>query len=352
MNTKIGRKMLYTITELSEQPIYEQVSVQLIQKIIDDDLQNGFLLSSPGFFARRFKVSKNTIKRSYHYLENLGVIQKLNDSGYAVRNSDKIALGKLIEQISGDQTHQNSDSDLFENELTLAKEIQSGLLPKYLPGNDTFSVAAFTRPSKSIGGDFYDCFEIDDVHLGLIIADASGHGLPAALIISQIQAIIKTSLARTERLVDLINLLNRHLRDNTSARNFVTLFYGIYNTISGRCNYINAGHNRPIVIRNDGTTDSLSTTAPALGLTSDFKCTTRSVDLNDNEILIFYTDGITETMNSNHDEYTEERMIKLILENRDMHSEDLINLVQTDLKQFCPEGIFEDDQTLMIVKRN
>ena len=76
------------------------------------------------------------------------------------------------------------------------------------------------------------------------------------------------------------------------------------------------------------------------------------MDLNDKEILIFYTDGITETMNSNHDEYTEVRMIKLILENSDMHSEDLINLVQTDLKQFCPEGIFEDDQTLMIVKRN
>lgn len=344
--------MLLHVTETSNEPLYEQISQQIIQRILDGDLDSGRPLVPAGIMARQHRVSKNTIKLAYHLLEEKGLIQSDHGQNYYVAplSAEKIAILKKNFRESRFQKTQNHQTHLDE-ELTMARQIQFDLLPKELPQTDTLEVAAYTEPSQTIGGDFYDCFRLDENRLVFVIADASGHGLPSALIISQIQAIIKFSLGRIDAIEHLLTLLNKHLKENTSAKNFVTLIYGIYQHHTGRFDYANAGHHMPILVHQNGSIEFLETTAPALGLTAKFEPEIRSAYLRKGEELIFYTDGITETMNQHQTEYGEGRLINTLIQNHALNPNKLVQLIKEDLQKFNAGENPQDDQTLLILKR-
>ncbi|MCP4724969.1 MAG: SpoIIE family protein phosphatase, partial [bacterium] len=157
----------------------------------------------------------------------------------------------------------------FEEELSLASKIQQDLLPKELPDNEEFQIAAYSKPSFRVGGDFYDYLPIDEDRFGLVIADACGKGMPAAMLISQIQAILKGEAGSGKPIIQILKHLNKHIKKYTSAQNFTTLFFGIYNRKTGVLEFANAGHNYPVIIRKDGSKELLITTGPALGITTD-----------------------------------------------------------------------------------
>jgi sigma-B regulation protein RsbU (phosphoserine phosphatase) len=201
-----------------------------------------------------------------------------------------------------------------------------------------------------VGGDFYDYFPVDDERVGLVIADASGKGMPAAMLIAQIQAILKSGMGNGDTVVRTLASLNSHLERNTAARYFATLFYGIYNRETGGLEFANAGHDFPILVRADGDTQVLESTGPALGVLPEYDHKTETVRVGPGDLVLLYTDGITDAADTNGKHYGEQRLRNLLIRNRHLAPQDIIDLIKDDLAEFCEAGALQDDRTLMILK--
>ncbi len=240
----------------------------------------------------------------------------------------------------------------MEEELSMARQIQANLLPETLPENNQISVAAASIPSRAVGGDFYDVIQVDENRLALVIADACGKGLPAALLISQIQAMIKSEINNGNSIPAILDHLNKQVFRHTPVDKFVTLFFGIYEMSSGAFEYTSAGHNYPILLRSNGDFEWLNAGGPAFGLLDDAKYETEKVTLQKNDFLLLYTDGITETMTEQHEEYGEERLLGTALECRCCGAKDMVDTVLDDLSEFYAGNHLLDDRTILALKRN
>ena len=238
----------------------------------------------------------------------------------------------------------------MEEELRMAHQLQADLLPGEWENRNGFSLAAYTSPSRTVGGDFYDYFAIDEDRVGLVIADASGKGMPAAMLIAQIQAILKSGVGNGDTVVRTLRSLNSHLERNTAARYFATLFYGIYNGRTGCLEYANAGHDFPILVRAGGEAEALESTGPALGVLPEYGHETETLRVGPGDVILFYTDGITDATDSNGKHYGEQRLRNLLIRNRDRGPRQIIDLIRDDLEEFCEGGSLADDRTLMVFK--
>jgi DNA-binding transcriptional regulator YhcF (GntR family) len=238
----------------------------------------------------------------------------------------------------------------IEEELRMAHQLQADLLPGEWDNGKGLSLAAYTSPCRAVGGDLYDYFPIDDAHVGLVVADASGKGMPAAILISQIQAILKTGVANGDTIARTLSSLNGHLERNTPARYFVTLFYGTYSRKTGCLEYANAGHDFPIVVRADGEVDALESTGPALGVLPEYDHKTGTSRVEPGDCILFYTDGITDATDTNGKQYGEQRLKNLLICNRHRTPRKIIDLIRDDLEEFCGPGAHQDDRTLMVLK--
>jgi sigma-B regulation protein RsbU (phosphoserine phosphatase) len=240
----------------------------------------------------------------------------------------------------------------MENELAIARQIQADLLPKTLPDDECVQIAAFSEPSRAVGGDFYDYLPIDDRRFGLVIADACGKGMPAAMLISQIQVILKTEVRHQRAMMDTVTQLNKHVKRHAAPRNFVTLVYGIFDRATRQFEYVNAGHNHPMLLRRNGNAEELHTTGPALGLMPNGRFQTALVTVQPGDALVFYTDGITEIMNNSAEQYGEQRLLQLAQQYRESEARALLTALRDDVKAFYPASFLPDDRTLMILKMN
>ncbi|MFC1554320.1 SpoIIE family protein phosphatase, partial [candidate division KSB1 bacterium] len=320
------------LTDIKKNNISEELkkdmndlNIQLIYPLKDTENFHGFLAlswKSPG---------------SHYLKENLGV------------------LSVLVSQFVTALTTANLYKEALEKrrmteEMSLAHQIQRDLLPRELPDNGTYELAAYSKPSRTVGGDFYDYLPIDENHFGLVIADACGKGMPAAMMISQIQAILKSEVSHGNSIHQTIVNLNKHIKEYSSAQNFTTLFYGVFDKNSGILKYTNAGHNYPILIRNNGNVELLLTTGPALGIVSDSDFSMESVKLEEGDCLLMYTDGVTETMNEQKNEFGEKRLQDSILNNPELSADEIIKTVIDEIDRFYPSKELQDDRTLMILK--
>ncbi len=238
----------------------------------------------------------------------------------------------------------------MEEEINLARQIQRDLLPHELPDNDSIQLAAVTEPSLTVGGDFYDYLPLDENRFGLVIADACGKGMPAAMLISQIQAILKSEAGQGNSIQQTMINLNKHIKQYTSSQNFTTLFYGIYDKEAGVLEYANAGHNYPVLLRKNGETEPLTTTGAALGILPGGEGLTQVINLYPGDSVILYSDGVTETMNENMKEYGEQRLQDLLISCRDLSPEKIIEEILGDLNSFSKTEQLQDDRTLMVLK--
>ncbi len=355
--------MFLNLTEYAQAPIQEQIINQITLKIINKELLTGDELEPIGIIAREHRISKNTVKRAFQKLVIKGLLETNDENGYSIKRISDDKFNKIKTEFESahllelDPDRINNiyneavEKQKYEEELKLARQIQADLIPVDAIHEKGFEITAFIEPSRVVCGDFYDYFKIDETHLGMVIADASGKGMPAAILISQIQAILKSEVGNGSSIEKIISKLNKHLSLNSSARNFTTLFYGIFDSESSTLAFANAGHNFPIVVRENGSFELLKTTGPALGLMKDFSSKTNCLSLNPNDLILFYTDGITETMNETGEQFGEGRLIEITVNNRADDISNLVNTIVASVKSFGSLKFVKDDMTLMIFKK-
>ena len=225
-------------------------------------------------------------------------------------------IEKAAEQISFIKKAQQEHTQLesIRNDLHIAQEIQQTILPKTFPPFPelkSFDIYAYMNAAKYVGGDFYDFFRIDQDRLGFVIADVAGKGVPAAIFMAISRTVIRT-IALTENSAAMcMQRSNAFLCQENTNEMFVTVFYGILNLNTGLVTYCNAGHNPPILMKKDNTVVSVPLTNDfILGSIDNITYHEKTLQLSPGDNLLLYTDGITEAMNTRHEQYSEQRLLE------------------------------------------
>ncbi|MFP4548069.1 MAG: PP2C family protein-serine/threonine phosphatase [Fidelibacterota bacterium] len=240
-------------------------------------------------------------------------------------------------------------SDIMDTELEKAVQIQKSLLPRSAPNIPGFDVYGRSIPTIIVGGDFYEYFESDEGYLGLSIGDASGHGIPAALLVRDVVVGLRMGLASNFKLAYIIKKLNKVIQKNSFASNFVSLVLGEFEK-DGHFFYVNAGHPSPFIIKDDQITE-LKSTGMVMGFLKDLEVQRSHVQMEKNSVMVMYTDGIIERTNDEGEQYEIHRLHKLIMENQDKSAKDIVNLIYKDVYRFGGSVHWEDDATVVVIKR-
>jgi serine phosphatase RsbU (regulator of sigma subunit) len=200
------------------------------------------------------------------------------------------------------------DKLTLKGDLEIARQIQFGLLPFEPYAAGTLRAQASMRPANTVGGDYFDVVELGDGHVALVIGDVAGKGMPAALLMALVQGSLRTLVTAGSRGADLVTQLNLHLSANIPANRLVTLFYAETSASGGPLRYVNAGHNPPLLLRRDGTIESLGSTGVALGIMPDAVFEVGETLFEPGDRLLLYTDGIVEAENAKDEEYGDARL--------------------------------------------
>lgn len=239
------------------------------------------------------------------------------------------------------------EQEMIRRELAIAGNVQKFLFPKNLPNNATIKAAAFYQPHHSIGGDYYDLIEVGDRKFIFCIADVSGKGIPAALLMSNFQASLRTLLRKTIDLAEIVYELNRQIMNNAEGHHFITFFMGYFDCDANRLQYVNSGHIPPILIPKDGVGELLEKGSTVLGAFDKLPFLNIGVleDLPDFLICTF-TDGLTEISNEDGEEYGMERVYDLLANNPMLDPEEINEKIIGDLKTFKGNNSYMDDITI------
>ncbi len=198
------------------------------------------------------------------------------------------------------------------NELVEARAIQQRLIPRESLQVGHFDFACSWQPAGEVSGDYCDITPLDEQHVALCIGDVSGKGLPAALLMANLQAAVKTNEEAHLTPSQLVTNVNRVISHNVSENKFITFFYGVVDTANHRLTYTNAGHNAPLLVRRDGSVFCLSSGGVILGILPDYQYSQGSIELQPGDQLLLYTDGISEAMRADGEEFGEVRLQQLL----------------------------------------
>ena len=345
------------VTHIDENNAY----LMLMPTLIVTDLII-ILFFIPGIIILRY-IEKKVIKPISSFSEIEGFIsenEKIEAEGlvniYSKYVNEKNEIGTLARSYTELINYNNeyienihkieSEKERINAELDIATKIQASSIPTEALENDEFIVNGYSQPAREVGGDFYDYFMIDDENLAIIIGDASGKGVPAAIISMTTQAIVKQILNHERDLSKVLYLINNQLCEKNSESMFLTLWLGIYNTTTKKLTFSNAGHNPPLVKEN-GEFKYLDTdTGIVLGVAEDFEFVLEDIDMKDE--LIVYTDGITDANNENDDMYGEDRLLNFF--NKFKSDANPIKPLLNDIYNFTKDTEQYDDMTLVYLK--
>ena len=236
-------------------------------------------------------------------------------------------------------------------ELKIAHDIQQSFLPDAIPVLKGFDLAALNLPAKEVGGDFYDFILVSEDKIGVTIADVSGNGVPAALFMALSRTIVRANATRSPGVADVIQDANRLITSDAKSGMFVTLFYAILDLREKTLTYVNAGHNPPVMFKGKtGELIMLKAKGIALGALEDIKLEERKIILNSGDVVVFYTDGVTEAVDDREEQFGEERLFKAIKENHNLSAKDIIEKINEETLSFCGKQPQFDDITLMALK--
>ena len=233
-------------------------------------------------------------------------------------------------------------------ELNEAREIQRGLMPRRMPNLHGFNLASAWQAAHDVSGDYLTAFKVDESHAALCVADVAGKGFPAALLMSNMQAALKSLVSENISPSELCDKLNRLMCGNTPLRKFISCFYGDLDVPNRTLTFTNAGHNPPILMRRNGECVRLEDGGRVIGAFTDSNYTERQVKFNEGDKLLLFTDGVTEARNAWGEEFGEERLLECVRAYRGRNAAELRTIIHNEVTQFCSDS-FDDDAALMVV---
>lgn len=340
--------MMLNLTELSSDPLEQQITTQLLRRIVSGDSSPGDTLLPARTLARRQHVNVASVIRAYEALAREGVVRPTGNDRYVVVSITAEHREEIRRRLDG--ARGSSESMRIEAEMETARQIQAALLPKRLPDEPWLSVAAYSKPSLTVGGDFHDVIELDDDRVAVVIADASGKGLAAAMMITNIHGVIRSEIHHESDIETTLCHVNDHLAEFSGSEKFATLFYGVLDRRSGVFEFANAGHDHPIVVRADGTSERLEIGGTVLGILPGAAFATARVTIAPGDLIFLYTDGVTETRNGADEEYGEERLLDILRRERDQAAQGVVDAVLADVVSFEAPGSLQDDRTLLVMQ--
>jgi sigma-B regulation protein RsbU (phosphoserine phosphatase) len=244
-----------------------------------------------------------------------------------------------------------AEKSRLESELELSTKVQQALLPQQAPEITGLELAAFSRPAEIVGGDYFDFFRFRDGAHGLVIGDVAGHGMSTSLLMASLQASLQTLVLDHEAPAEVMRRLNRLFYHNIRMTSFVTLFLARFDSQINILTYCNAGHNPPLLFRTQSSGKEplswLSPTGAAIGLVDEFQFGTETVTLAPGDVLLLYTDGVTEAMNPQEEEFGQERLAKLVRRGSQWSAQELVREVRHHLQEFTHGQPPADDTTMI-----
>jgi len=252
------------------------------------------------------------------------------------------------------------------HELQIARDVQARLFPQVLPPLTTLDYAGACLQARHVGGDYYDFLDLGSSermdrgatraldaaawHLAFVLADISGKGIAGALLMANLQANLRSRYALAlDDLPRLLSSVNQLFHENTPEDRYATLFFAVYDDHTRELEYANCGHNAPLLFRASGELERLNSTATVIGLFPNWRCETQFVTLQPGDLLVIFTDGVTEANDSVGDEFGEARLIETVCAHRGCAPAQLIQVIQDEVKKFSA-GEQSDDLTLVIAR--
>ncbi|MFN2493544.1 MAG: PP2C family protein-serine/threonine phosphatase [Pyrinomonadaceae bacterium] len=280
------------------------------------------------------------------------VLKPWDNSSLLKSVTTQIELGRKKRQQRVLDAENRNISDKLQQELEESQEIQAALMPGALPDIDGFDIAIAWKPARVVGGDYFDILKFTERHTGLCIADVAGKGMPAALLMSNVQAVLKSFASDVAAPGELCACVNRVMCTNIVSHRFITCFYALVDTENKKLSYTNAGHCPPMLIR-VGACLRMKEGGPVLGVFPDRHYAQGEIDLRSGDCLVLFTDGVTEARNASGREFGEDRLEQLLTElvtgSHKLQAAELRDRIMEAVNEFSA-GEAYDDATLMVVK--
>jgi sigma-B regulation protein RsbU (phosphoserine phosphatase) len=253
-----------------------------------------------------------------------------------------------ITHLSKEERHQ------LESELALAQEVQKTLLPQEVPNIPGLEIAAFSRPAQIVGGDYFDFVDFSNGLHGLAIADVAGHGVSASLHMASIQALLRTLVPISKSPAEVMRQVHKLFIHNIRFETFVTFFIGAFDSLTKTLTFSNAGHQPALVFHknrsNKEAVEMLWPTGAAIGLIEEAEFAEKTIELHEEDLLVLYTDGVTEAVNLQNQEFGRERLIKLSEQVNNTSAKQVVQQIRQGLEEFSEGKPLADDTTIVICK--
>jgi sigma-B regulation protein RsbU (phosphoserine phosphatase) len=275
---------------------------------------------------------------------------------------------------------QITEEERLRHELDIATSVQRRLFPECPPKVDRLDLAGVCHPAGGVGGDYYDFLVLEEGVVGIAVADVAGKGISAALLMSTVQASLRSQApAVNGRLTDLVSSMNELLHRSTDASSYATFFYAQFDERTGRLTYVNAGHNPPLLARagilsrvhgvlhaaaathgsnaspGDPQTDTydlseLTSGGPVIGAFQNCVYEQETIEMSSGDLLVAYTDGVTEALNPNDEEFGEQRLRTLVATSAQLSADQISDLIVDRIRGWCSDRPLHDDLTLVVMK--
>lgn len=307
------------------------------------------------------KLLKTVMVSAYGDMQNLRTAMNRGAYDFVIKPIDfndlELTINKATAEIEQLKEAERARHELehVQKELNIASEVQQAILPRnfsIIPQNAHFELYAEMIPAKEVGGDFYDFFRLGDEHLAFVIGDVSGKGTPAALFMAISRTLLKATALKGMQPKECIEQVNYLLSQDNPRAMFVTLFYGILDFRSGAIEYINAGHNPPVLFNSNGKAEYLSKSKNmALCLLEDFRFESGNTRLDPNDGILLYTDGITEAMDQARNEFSDQRLLDYVQTVASRPVREIVDGVVREVQRFSDGTEQFDDITALAIRR-
>jgi phosphoserine phosphatase RsbU/P len=317
-----------------------------------------FLLLEVAAFTTGYFLTR-TITRSISDLYDGTLHVRRGDLGYRVRITRRDQLGSLGESFNemigsvGELIEEQRERQKLAHEVEIAREVQQQLFPRVLPSIPGLDIAAICRPARVVSGDYYDFITLGPTRVAIALADISGKGIFAALLMASLQAALRSTaiFESAAGTAEIVSRLNRHLFKNTSDDRYATLFYAIYDSEAKTITYTNAGHLPPIFVC-DGCTQNLDQGGTVVGLFEDANYTECTLPIQPGTLLVAFSDGLTEPENVYGEEFGMARLKSEVLHHRDMPAARIAEDLVTAVEQWAGTPEQADDITVVVARMN